>query len=62
MSNLIATIETKRIHIYDDIFDSEEEKELFINAPDEEKYQYIGNIYFNNQMYLDHEINIDLYE
>lgn len=63
MNNLIATIEARRIHIYEDeIFYDEEEKEEFMNSTEEQKYEFLKNYYYDRQMYLDREINIDLYE
>ena len=63
MNNLIATIETKSLHIYEDeMFYDDEEKEKFKNSSEEQKYEFLKNYYYDHQMYLDREINIDLYE
>jgi len=63
MNNLIATIETKSLHIYEDeMFYDEDDKEAFMNSSEEQKYEDLKNYYYDNQMFLDHEINIDLYE
>lgn len=62
MSNVIAQIRTKTITIEDDIFDSEEEKEEYMKVSDEEKFDFLSNFYFDNMMYLDDKIIIDLFE
>lgn len=61
MNSIIATINLKRIDVYDDVFIDDKQKQQYINASDEEKRQFIADFYYDNCQF-DNDITIDLYE
>lgn len=62
MGGIIAIINVKSIYLEDDIFKDEEEKELYLNSSDEQKREFIKNLYFSNLDMFNEKVSIDLYE
>lgn len=62
MNSIIATIDLGSIYIKDDIFDSEEEKELYLTSSYEQKLEFIRDHYYSRNYLDDFDLIIDLHE